>query len=74
VKGLPSPKKGLYRGWMSVMTSAQIQLLRDRLTAGAPKAQIARQLGVSRSTLYRYLRHGEAVPYPIMGGDKIGGR
>ncbi|WP_458103746.1 helix-turn-helix domain-containing protein [Burkholderia cepacia] len=38
------------------MSDAQIADLRRRVDAGQRKAQVARELGISRETLYQYLR------------------
>ena len=49
-------QRGVYRGRKPRLTAAQISLLRHRAAAGEPKAQLARELGISRETLYHYLR------------------
>ena len=38
------------------LTGKGVAKLRERLTAGASKAQLAREFGISRQTLYEYLR------------------
>ena len=48
-------KRGAYKGRPRTLTSEQIKALRNATRAGEPKTKIARDLGVSRSTLYRYL-------------------
>ena len=48
-------KRGVYRGRKKVFSEDQAAILRARVAAGEPKAQVARDLGVSRETLYRYL-------------------
>jgi len=49
-------QRGVYRGRKPRLTAAQITVLRQRAAAGEPKAQLARALGISRETLYQYLR------------------
>ena len=48
-------KRRVYRGRKKVFSEDQAAILRARVAAGEPKAQVARDLGVSRETLYRYL-------------------
>ncbi|MDQ9568628.1 helix-turn-helix domain-containing protein, partial [Serratia marcescens] len=40
----------------TICNSAQAATLRQRATAGEPKAQLAREFNISRETLYQYLR------------------
>ncbi len=49
-------QRGVYRGRKPRLTAAQSSVLRQRAEAGEPKAQLARELGISRETLYQYLR------------------
>ena len=48
-------RRGVYRGRKKALSDDQAVILRARVAAGEPKAQVARDLGVSRETLYRYL-------------------
>lgn len=48
-------KRGVYKGRPRTLDSEQICSVRNAALAGTPKAQIAREHGISRSTLYRYL-------------------
>lgn len=48
-------KRGAYKGRPRSLQSNQIRSVRNAALAGTPKAQIAREHGISRSTLYRYL-------------------
>ena len=47
---------GVYRGRKKSLTADQVELLRRRAASGEQKAKLARELGVSRETLYQYLR------------------
>ena len=47
--------RGAYRGRRPALTAAQLDGARARVAAGVPKAVIARDLGVHRSTLHRAL-------------------
>lgn len=49
-------KRGAYRGRKKVLNKEQVALLVNRVKAGDKKAAIARDLGISRETLYQYLR------------------
>lgn len=47
--------RGVYQGRPRKLTAAQLTEARDLAATGVPKAQIARRLGVNRSTLHRAL-------------------
>ncbi len=49
-------QRGAYRGRKKSLTPEQVTDLRRRAASGEKKAQLARELGVSRETLYQYLR------------------
>jgi DNA invertase Pin-like site-specific DNA recombinase len=49
-------QRGAYRGRKKSLSDLDIVELRRRVTAGDKKAQIARDFGISRETLYQYLR------------------
>lgn len=49
-------QRGIYRGRKRVLSDDIIASAKTRIAAGDTKAQIARDLGVSRETLYQYLR------------------
>jgi DNA invertase Pin-like site-specific DNA recombinase len=49
-------RRGAYKGRKKTLSQEVIAKLRERLTAGASKAQLAREFGISRQTLYEYLR------------------
>jgi DNA invertase Pin-like site-specific DNA recombinase len=52
-------QRGAYKGRKKSLSQAEIVQLRERLTTGMSKAQVAREAGISRETLYQYLRGGE---------------
>jgi DNA invertase Pin-like site-specific DNA recombinase len=51
--------KGLYKGRKRALTSEQATELVECARSGMPKAELARSYGISRETLYQYLRAGQ---------------
>jgi len=49
-------KRGAYRGRARALNAEQIAQLRARVADGAPKASLALEFGISRETVYQYLR------------------
>jgi DNA invertase Pin-like site-specific DNA recombinase len=49
-------QRGAYRGRKKALSIEQITVLRQRARDGEKKAQLARAFGISRETLYQYLR------------------
>jgi DNA invertase Pin-like site-specific DNA recombinase len=49
-------QKGAYKGRKKALTIAQIGDLRQRITRGEKKTQVAREFGISRQTLYQYIK------------------
>lgn len=49
-------KRGAYRGRKKSLNDEQIADLKCRVADGAQKTQLAREFGISRETLYQYLR------------------
>jgi DNA invertase Pin-like site-specific DNA recombinase len=49
-------QNGVYKGRKPSLSAEQAEQLRKRVTAGEKKAVIARDFGISRETLYQYLR------------------
>jgi DNA invertase Pin-like site-specific DNA recombinase len=49
-------ERGAYRGRKKSLSEDQVVELRQRVAVGQQKAAIARNLGISRETLYQYLR------------------
>lgn len=52
-------QRGAYRGRKKALSADVVAELRRRVAAGEKKAEIARDLGISRETLYQYLRMTE---------------
>jgi len=52
-------QRGAYRGRKPALSNAEATELRRRVEAREPKATLAREFGISRATLYEYLRAGE---------------
>ena len=48
--------RGVYRGRKKALVENQVIELRRRVNAGEPKATLAREFGISRETLYQYLK------------------
>jgi DNA invertase Pin-like site-specific DNA recombinase len=48
-------KRGVYKGKAKTLTLENIQSIKERIGQGVPKAVIARDMDISRRTLYRYL-------------------
>lgn len=55
--------KGIYKGRKQVVKPEQIELMRQRVAEGVPKAKIARDMKICRETLYKYL--SDAIPEEI---------
>lgn len=49
-------QRGAYRGRKKALSPDQVIVLRARAEAGAKKAPLAREFGISRETLSQYLR------------------
>jgi DNA invertase Pin-like site-specific DNA recombinase len=49
-------KKGVYRGRKRALSDEDIQTIKSRVINGEKKAHLAREFGISRETLYQYLR------------------
>ena len=49
-------KKGVYKGRTKSLTSEQVQQVREKIGQGIPKALVAREMEVSRWTLYKSLK------------------
>lgn len=49
-------QRGAYRGRRKALTPGQVQQLRADAASGRPKTALAREFGISRETVYQYLR------------------
>ncbi|MFC4159502.1 recombinase family protein [Chitinimonas lacunae] len=49
-------QRGAYRGRKKALAPERVAELRRRTAAGEKKAQLAREFGISRETLYQYLK------------------
>ena len=49
-------QRGAYKGRKKSLTAGQVATLKERLAAGETKTKVATDLGISRETLYQYLR------------------
>lgn len=49
-------QRGAYRGRKKALSADQVAELRRRVDAGEPKSHLARDLGITRETVYQYLR------------------
>ena len=57
-------KRGAFKGRRKSLSPAEVAALHKQIAAGLSKAQVARELGISRQTLYQYLREVEGSPKP----------
>ena len=48
--------RGVYKGRRHVLNNDQVAELHRRIAEGTPKTQLAQEFGVSRETVYQYLR------------------
>jgi DNA invertase Pin-like site-specific DNA recombinase len=56
MEGIIIPKKkGLYKGRAKSLNNEQIEIIREKVLAGIPKAKVAREFNISRRSLYSYL-------------------
>jgi DNA invertase Pin-like site-specific DNA recombinase len=56
--------RGAYRGRKKSLSDDRLLELQQRITSGEKKARIAREFGISRETLYQYLRHQQTQTRP----------
>lgn len=58
-EGIAAAKqRGVYTGRKPALTTEQAQQLRERSAAGEKKSALAKEYGISRETVYSYLRAG----------------
>ena len=61
-EGIAAAKtRGAYTGRKPALTEQQVGELRERAAAGERKADLAREFGISRETVYSYLRTASAA-------------
>lgn len=66
-------QRGAYRGRKQALNAMQRAEVRERIAAGEQMAGVARAYGISRETLYQYLRAAEqTVPQSSVPGTKSG--
>ena len=53
-------KRGVYRGRKRSLSTEQILQLKQRAEVGEKKAALAREFGISRDTVYQYLRRASS--------------
>ena len=53
-------QRGVYRGRARALAPERAEELRRRVAAGEKKSSLAREFGISRETLYQYVRRGNA--------------
>ena len=51
-------QRGAYKGRKKSLSQTEVTKLREQVAQGMSKAQVAREAGISRQTLYQYLRKG----------------
>ena len=49
-------KRGAYKGRKAILSQDQVDEIKERVARGDKKSNIARDFGISRETLYQYLR------------------
>ena len=49
-------QRGAYKGRKKTLSPSDVDTVKDRIAKGETKAKVARELGLSRETLYQYLR------------------
>ena len=54
-------QRGVYRGRARALNGDQVAQLRQRAADGVAKAALAREFGISRETVYQYLRAGSGA-------------
>jgi DNA invertase Pin-like site-specific DNA recombinase len=55
-------KRGAFKGRKKSLSHAEVAEVRQRIANRRIKAQVAREFGISRQTLYQYLRGAEGIP------------
>ena len=58
-------KRGAYPGRKKTLNNDQIKLINERIESGEKKAVLARELGISRETLYQYIKLYAGLKNPV---------
>lgn len=62
-EGIAAAKqRGVYTGRKPALDADQAQQLRERAAAGEQKSALAKEFGISRETVYSYLKHQATAP------------
>ena len=51
-------KRGVYKGRKAALSDDKIVQLKEQVALGNNKSELAKEFGISRETLYKYLRVG----------------
>jgi DNA invertase Pin-like site-specific DNA recombinase len=51
-------KRGVYKGRKKCLSTDNVVLLKQRVANGETKTDVAKAFGISRETLYQYLKNG----------------
>ena len=63
-------RAGVYKGRKRILTPERASELTQRLAGGEGKAALAREFGVDRATVYRYL--GREMKRRVAGRKRVG--
>ena len=55
-------KRGVFRGRKKSLSQVAVAEIRKQIKAGISKSQLAREVGISRETLYKYLKEADSTP------------
>ena len=58
-------KRGAFKGRKKSLSQVEIAELRQMITDGMSKTQVAREFGISRETLYKYLKDAKSIPVGV---------
>ena len=54
-------RKGIYKGRKKALDDARVAIIKERIASGERKTRVARDAGISRQTLYGYLKVNTSV-------------
>ena len=55
-------QRGAYKGRQKALADVQVAQIKERIAAGERKTRIAKDMKISRQTLYQYLRTASSPP------------